>query len=214
MPTKKEDLPGTLKRSPPKAQRTYAETLDSAEEQSDSEARAHQTAWSAVSTRSRRSATTGRPRTSAARPTRSPSSRAPRSRAPEADPRRRRRRGQHEAAALRAGQEGRCRRPLADDEVRARGRARPQGRLQPAQSSALRARRRTRARLFRARARGRPAPGRAARRSPAAAHSTAISAWCSSCRPPSAKERASRAEAKGSGLSAAPTRRSPAGRRP
>ena len=48
MPTKKEDLPGTLKRSPAKAQRTYAETLDSAEEQYDSEARAHQTAWSAV----------------------------------------------------------------------------------------------------------------------------------------------------------------------
>ena len=48
MPTSKEDLPGTLKRSPVKAQRTYAETLDSAEEQYDSEARAHQTAWSAV----------------------------------------------------------------------------------------------------------------------------------------------------------------------
>jgi cation transport regulator ChaB len=48
MPTKKEDLPGTLKRSPRKAQRTYAETLDSAEEQYDSEARAHQTAWAAV----------------------------------------------------------------------------------------------------------------------------------------------------------------------
>jgi len=48
MPTTKKDLPGTLKRSPAKAQRTYAETLDSAEEQYDSEARAHQTAWSAV----------------------------------------------------------------------------------------------------------------------------------------------------------------------
>ena len=48
MPTKKEDLPGTLKRSPDKAQRTYAKTLDTAEEQYDSEARAHQTAWSAV----------------------------------------------------------------------------------------------------------------------------------------------------------------------
>jgi cation transport regulator ChaB len=48
MPTSKEDLPGTLKRSPRKAQKTYAETLDSAEEQYDSEARAHQTAWSAV----------------------------------------------------------------------------------------------------------------------------------------------------------------------
>jgi cation transport regulator ChaB len=48
MPTKKEDLPGTLKRSPTKAQRTYAETLDAAEEQYDSEARTHRTAWSAV----------------------------------------------------------------------------------------------------------------------------------------------------------------------
>ena len=48
MPTKKEDLPGTLQRSPEKAQRTYAETLDAAEEQYDSEERAHRTAWSAV----------------------------------------------------------------------------------------------------------------------------------------------------------------------
>jgi cation transport regulator ChaB len=48
MPTRKEDLPGTLKRSPAKAQRTYAEALDAAEEQYDSEARAHQTAWAAV----------------------------------------------------------------------------------------------------------------------------------------------------------------------
>src|SRR3954451_13944601 len=48
MPISKEDLPGTLKRSPKKAQRTYAETLDSAEEQYDSDARAHQTAWAAV----------------------------------------------------------------------------------------------------------------------------------------------------------------------
>jgi len=48
MPTKKSDLPGTLQRSPEKAQDTYAETLDSAEEQYDSTARAHRTAWSAV----------------------------------------------------------------------------------------------------------------------------------------------------------------------
>ena len=32
MPTKREGLPGTLERSPREAQRTYAETLDSAEE--------------------------------------------------------------------------------------------------------------------------------------------------------------------------------------
>jgi cation transport regulator ChaB len=48
MPTTKKDLPGTLKRSPEKAQRTYAETLDSAEEQYDSAERAHRAAWSAV----------------------------------------------------------------------------------------------------------------------------------------------------------------------
>jgi cation transport regulator ChaB len=48
MPTKKEDLPSTLQRSPRKVQRTYAETLASAEEQYDSEERAQRTAWSAV----------------------------------------------------------------------------------------------------------------------------------------------------------------------
>jgi cation transport regulator ChaB len=49
MPTRKEDLPGTLKRSPRKAQRTYAKTLDSAEETyGGDEARAHRAAWSAV----------------------------------------------------------------------------------------------------------------------------------------------------------------------
>src|SRR3954467_13343609 len=48
MPTRKEDLPSTLQRSPRKVQRTYAKTLDSAEEQYDSEERAHRTAWAAV----------------------------------------------------------------------------------------------------------------------------------------------------------------------
>jgi cation transport regulator ChaB len=48
VPTDKEDLPGTLQRSPKKAQRTYAETLDSAHEQYDSEERAHRTAFAAV----------------------------------------------------------------------------------------------------------------------------------------------------------------------
>jgi cation transport regulator ChaB len=49
MPAKKEDLPGTLKRSPDKAQRTYMETLDSAlEEYGGNEERAHRTAWAAV----------------------------------------------------------------------------------------------------------------------------------------------------------------------
>jgi cation transport regulator ChaB len=48
MPTKKEDLPSTLKRSPKKVQDTYAETLDSAHETYDSEERAHRAAWSSV----------------------------------------------------------------------------------------------------------------------------------------------------------------------
>ena len=48
MPTKKDDLPSTLQRSPAKVQRTFAKTLDSAEEQYDSDERAARTAWSAV----------------------------------------------------------------------------------------------------------------------------------------------------------------------
>ncbi len=48
MPTKKEDIPSTIKRSPKKVQDTYAKTLDSAHETYDSEERAHRTAWSAV----------------------------------------------------------------------------------------------------------------------------------------------------------------------
>jgi cation transport regulator ChaB len=49
MPTKKEDLPSTLQRSPAKVQRTYAKTLDSAEDTYDgNEERAARTAWSAV----------------------------------------------------------------------------------------------------------------------------------------------------------------------
>ena len=48
MPTDREDLPGTLKRSPRKVQRTYEETLDSAHEEYNDEARAHRTAWASV----------------------------------------------------------------------------------------------------------------------------------------------------------------------
>jgi cation transport regulator ChaB len=47
--TTRRDLPGTLKRSPAKAQRTYAKTLDAAHEQYEgNEARAHRTAMGAV----------------------------------------------------------------------------------------------------------------------------------------------------------------------
>jgi cation transport regulator ChaB len=49
MPMRTRDLPGTLRRSPEKAQRTYAETLDSAERTYDGdEERAHRAAWAAV----------------------------------------------------------------------------------------------------------------------------------------------------------------------
>src|SRR3954447_18149156 len=49
MPTTKEDLPGTIKRSPKKVQDTYAKTLDSAYEQYDGdEERAHRTAFASV----------------------------------------------------------------------------------------------------------------------------------------------------------------------
>jgi cation transport regulator ChaB len=46
MPASK--MPGTLERSPKKAQRTYEKTLESAEEQYGDGARAHQTAFAAV----------------------------------------------------------------------------------------------------------------------------------------------------------------------
>jgi cation transport regulator ChaB len=48
MPTKKEDLPSTIARSPKKVQRTFEKTLDSAHEQYGDEERAHRTAWAAV----------------------------------------------------------------------------------------------------------------------------------------------------------------------
>src|SRR3954451_15654011 len=48
MPESKKDIPSTLERSDDKIQRTYEKTLDSAEEQYDSEQRAHRTAWASV----------------------------------------------------------------------------------------------------------------------------------------------------------------------
>ena len=48
MPAKKEDLPGTIERSPKKVQDTYEKTLDAAHEQYDSEERAHRTAFASV----------------------------------------------------------------------------------------------------------------------------------------------------------------------
>jgi cation transport regulator ChaB len=49
MPTRKEDLPSTIKRSPERVQRTYAKALDNAHEQyRGDEERAHRTAYAAV----------------------------------------------------------------------------------------------------------------------------------------------------------------------
>jgi cation transport regulator ChaB len=48
MPTRDEDIPSTLQRSPKKVRETYEKSLDSAHESYDSEERAHRTAWSAV----------------------------------------------------------------------------------------------------------------------------------------------------------------------
>jgi cation transport regulator ChaB len=48
MPTSKEDLPDTIKRSSSKAQRTYSKALDSAHEEYGSEERAHRVAYAAL----------------------------------------------------------------------------------------------------------------------------------------------------------------------
>lgn len=48
MPSRNEDIPSTVERSPDKVQRTYEKTLDSAHDQYDSEERAHRTAWASV----------------------------------------------------------------------------------------------------------------------------------------------------------------------
>lgn len=44
----KEDLPGTIERSSPKAQRTYTKTLESAHQEYGSEERAHRTAYASL----------------------------------------------------------------------------------------------------------------------------------------------------------------------
>jgi cation transport regulator ChaB len=48
MPTDREEVPSTLRRSPAKVRRTYEKTLDSAHEEYGDEERAHRTAWGAV----------------------------------------------------------------------------------------------------------------------------------------------------------------------
>ena len=48
MPIRREDMPGTIQRSPEKAQRTFAKALDSAVEQYGEGERARRTAFSAL----------------------------------------------------------------------------------------------------------------------------------------------------------------------
>lgn len=48
MPTDREEVPSTLRRSPAKVRRTYEKTLDSAHDEYGDEERAHRTAWGAV----------------------------------------------------------------------------------------------------------------------------------------------------------------------
>ncbi|MCW2524055.1 MAG: hypothetical protein JWO63_2390 [Frankiales bacterium] len=48
MPQDRPSVPSTLKRSTKKVRDTYEDTLESAEEQYDDEARAHRTAWASV----------------------------------------------------------------------------------------------------------------------------------------------------------------------
>jgi cation transport regulator ChaB len=48
VPSRNEDIPSTLERSPDKVQRTYEKTLDSAHDQYADEERAHRTAWASV----------------------------------------------------------------------------------------------------------------------------------------------------------------------
>jgi cation transport regulator ChaB len=48
MATKREELPGTVRRSPARTQRTYRKALRSAHREYDSEERAHRTAYAAL----------------------------------------------------------------------------------------------------------------------------------------------------------------------
>lgn len=66
---KQDGLPATLKRSPAKAQRTFAKVHDAAAESYGEGERAHRTAFAAVKHSFERSATTGSPRTRRVRAT-------------------------------------------------------------------------------------------------------------------------------------------------
>ena len=130
MPTKKEDLPGTLRRSPAKVRRTYAETLDSAHEQYDSEERAHRTAFAAVKHVAEKVGDHWelKDRKGPSDPQAKQHGRRG-ARRPQGDLRRRRRRGQLQAGPLRARPARGRARPIADDEGRAREGDRPQAGL-------------------------------------------------------------------------------------
>ena len=120
MPAKKEDIPSTIERSPKKVQDTYEKTLDSAHEQYDSEERAHRTAFAAVKHVAEKQGDHWelKDEPGPSDPQAEQSGRAARDN-PRADLRRRRRQ-QAQGGALRAGQGGRRRGPLGDDQGRAR----------------------------------------------------------------------------------------------
>ena len=117
MPVDKEDVPGTIERSPKKVQDTYEKTLDSAHEQYDSEERAHRTAWAAVKHVAEKKGDHWelKDEPGPSDPQSKQSGRAG-ARPPQGDVRRRRRRGQHEGRALRAREEARHRGPLEHDQ--------------------------------------------------------------------------------------------------
>ena len=59
---RKDELPGTIERSDPKAQRTFAKAHDSAAQEYGDEERAHRVAYSALKHSTRRWVTTGQPK--------------------------------------------------------------------------------------------------------------------------------------------------------
>jgi cation transport regulator ChaB len=48
MPTTREEIPGTIQRSPKKVEEVYKAALDNAHKEYSDEERAHKTAWAAV----------------------------------------------------------------------------------------------------------------------------------------------------------------------
>jgi cation transport regulator ChaB len=112
-----KDLPGTVRRSPAKARRTFRKALESAHEQYDSEERAHRTAFAALKHSFEKVGDHWEPKDQAGRPGGRPVGG------------RRRRAGPHQAGAVRAGQEARRTGALVDVQAGAGPGDRPQAGL-------------------------------------------------------------------------------------